>query len=305
MEDYKTATHSMTNEILDIMSRSFNDPKWFVKFFLDNKLSLENCYVCTVDNKVVSLLHVIPLKIKLHKNDFNGAYIYGVCTLPEYRNNGYMTKLMKYTHKVCLENGYECAFLSPASEKLENFYEKLEYSNFFRIKRIELTKDELLKLFKECCVSAQVNQVNQVNKSSIDYNLLNKFRIGIYGNKDFVSYSSEDLNFADKLYKFNFGGLVSIGEGYGFCMPLNSNKLKIMDFTSAEGKEIQLIKKIYETFPSYDNFIIETSTVNKFFENYGANYFNGMICPLTERCELAIESIRNNNGNPYLGISFE
>ncbi len=299
MEDYKAATHSMTNEILNIMSRSFDDPKWFVKFFLDNKLSLENCYVCTVDNKVVSLLHVIPLKVRLNKNDFNGAYIYGVCTSPEYRNNGYMTKLIKYTHKVCLESGYECAFLSPASEKLENFYKKLGYSNFFRIKQIELTKDEFIKLCKGCCLSAQINQ------SSIDYNLLNKFRIGIYENDNFVSYSSEDLSFADKLYNFNFGGLVSISEGYGFCMPLNSNKLKIMDFTSAKGKEIQLLKKIYETFPSYDNFIIETSTVNKFFKNYGNDHFNGMICPLSERCELAVESIRNNNGSSYLGISFE
>lgn len=299
MEEYKKATIDMTDEIFKIMSECFNDPEWFVKFFFDKKLNLENCYVCTINQKVVSVLNFIPLKIRLNKHDFKGAYIYGACTLPQYRNNGYMTKLINYTQEVCVKEGYECTFLVPANKDLEKFYEKLGYTNFFQVKRVELKKNEILKLCENCYLSAVADRF------SLCYSLVNKCRMCIYSDNA-VLYSIDDLSFADELYKLNFGGLVDIDGGYGFCMPLNTPTLKIMDFTAIEGKEVELIKKITEIFPNYDNFIIETSPSNNFFKNSGSNYFKGMILPLTNLCETLVkQSIQDGNIRPYLGISFE
>ena len=276
MEEYKKADASMTYAIIEIMSECFDDPKWFVKFFLDKKLSLENCYVCTLKSKVISLLHVIPLKIRLCGHYFKGAYIYGACTLPNYRNNGYMTKLIKYTHEVCLKDGYECVFLVPAIKDLEKFYGKLGYVNFFKFKQVELTRNEILKLCEKCNLSSSMNKLDSV------YSLLGKLRNDIYINENAVIYRSEDLRFADQLYALNLGGLVASDAGYGFCMILNSTELKIIDFTAIEGKECEILRKITDTFPSYDKFLIETSPLNKFFKNFGSNYFNGMILSLSE-----------------------
>ena len=304
MEVYRKATKSMADEIIQVMSGCFKEPIWVLKFFFEERFDINNCHVCIVDGKIVSVAHAMPSKIKLIKEIVNGIYIYGACTLDGYRNQGFMGKLLKYVHTLYAQKGYECAFLVPERESLCDFYSELGYQNFFKIRRLELTKAEIL----EMCGGVSGNFEND-KKYCLNFYYAEKLRLKVYDNKSVVQYTEKDIRFASRLYElFNSGGLISTNCGYGICGFVGEGELKVRDFTCKEAGTLQLLKKIYSKFPDQKKYIIETQTGNKFFKNLGKICNHGMILPLSPLCDAIIKSISDTSSeenSPYLAISLE
>ncbi len=304
MEVYRKASKEMIEEITQVMCECFGEPVWVLKFFFEERFDINNCHVCMVDNKIVSVLHVIPSKIRLVRETLNGVYIYGACTLKEHRKNGYMSKLINYTHDFYARRGYECAFLVPGKPELVKFYEKLSYINFFKLRRVELSNEEIC----EMCGSKD-KPFSMEQTAALDSFTMEKLRMEIYGNQNAVQYTEKDIRFASRLYElFSFGGAVSTNMGYGICGSIGEGQLKVRDLTCKSSGTIQLLREIYEKFPNQKKYIIETSTSNKFFKNLGKSYFEGMIAPLSELCGGIIENVLyslDDDTSPYLGISLE
>lgn len=304
MELYKKAEQSMFGEIINIMSSCFNESTYVLKFFFEKRFNINNCYVCIDDGKLVSVLHAIPHKLRFGKETINGVYIYGACTLKQYRGLGHMTGLLKYVHEISRNKGYECSFLVPESSSLEPFYEKLGYKNLFKLRRLKLTKKEIIDI----CGKNILNPISEGN-STLNFYDIEKLREIIYINQDRVIYNENDIEFAHSLYQsFSFGGIVRTDQGYALCSTFDIGTIKIRDFTCHDTGTIELLSNIYNRFPNNNEYIIETSLSNSFFKDFGQPCFYGMVCPLSELCDVMVNNIiytKNTDEYPYLGISLE
>lgn len=301
MEVYKKADEKMVDEIMRVMTSCFGDPIWILKFFFKERFDIGNCYVCIEDKKIVSVLHVIKSKLKIGREILNGIYIYGACTLREYRKRGYMTGLINYVHEIYSKSGYECSFLLPANQEVSRFYEKIGYKNFFKLRRCEFSKNEIIDLCKE--------NTDEVSDCSLSLKEIEALRQEIYERSCGVIYSERDIGFAGKLYElFSSGAVVSTEFGYAICGFVSSGEIKIRDFTCKTPGIIGLIKKIYSRFPGQRKYIIETSTQNRFFKNFGNAVDYGMIMPLSNLASGLIETAGyfcESGSYPYMGISLE
>ena len=298
MEIYRKATKSMVEEIIQVMSGCFKEPIWVLKFFFEERFDINNCHVCMVDGKIVSVLHAMPSKIRLGREVINGIYIFGACTAEGFRRQGFMSKLLKYVNTFYAQKGFECSFLVPEREELSNFYSKFGYRNFFKIRRVELSKERFMEV---CEGSFNVSDID--NRNSLNFYDAEKLRLKAYENKNVVLYTEKDIRFASRLYE-----LVSTNCGYGICGFVGESELKVRDFTCKPNGTLPLLRKIYNRFPNQRRYIIETSTENKFFNDIGRVRNNGMIFPLSELCDAIISNIildPSQIDTPYLGISLE
>ena len=302
--EYKKAEPEMLDEIMRGMTACFGDPIWVIKFFFKEKLSIDNCYVCVVDNRIVSILHVINSTIKVNREKLNGIYIYGACTLKEYRSQGYMTSLIRYVNELYGNKGYDCSYLLPANSELESFYAKLGYKNFFKIKSIEFNTSQMMDICKSENENFDISP-----KHSLSYYEMQDLRNEMYDGQCYVVHDEKDLEFSGKLYElFSSGDVVTTGSGYAICGFVSSGEVKARDFTSSFNSTVDLLKKIYNRFPGQRKYIIETSTSNEFFKNMGVEKYYGMILPLSDLSSGIIENVPflvGSEKKPYFGLSLE
>lgn len=294
MESFSLAKPENGSELIDITVEAFNEPFSTVKFVFENRIDFDHCYVCKVGEKIVSLVHVFPMDIKLNNKIFKSSYIYGACTLSKYQGKGYMSRLLNFVEKDLKEKNRDFVFLVPETKSLVQFYEKLGYKNFFKMKIVEFANNE----FKNLCKKRIKKEIN------FSYFSLEKFRGKLYNSINNVIYSLRDIKFAVDLYSFFGGKTVIIENGYGICV-MDRNSLVIRDFTCQEKDAPYLLEEIYKAFPNAKKYILRTEPSNKFFENYGKNEFYGMIKPLKEKNIAVIDEIINSEKFPYLGISYD
>lgn len=131
-KDYTTLIH--------LFHMCFQDPIPEIRNFMDFFLKQENFRigVCQKDQYPVSMACLIPATCCGKK----AYYVYGVCTHPDYRNQGLSAGLMDYLKKYAHIQGISCLFLVPATKELEFFYEKQGFLCFPAEKKL-LTKDSL------------------------------------------------------------------------------------------------------------------------------------------------------------------
>lgn len=299
MIDFKHATPKMINQIINVMSVCFNEPLESVDFFIKNKSDLKRCYVCVKDNDVVSLLHAIPSEICLDGKIYPSAYIYGACTLPQHRRQGYMSALLDYAHSDLQKQNLLCSFLVPENNGLKKLYQKSGYYDFFKIKQIEFSNRQLKKL----CFTGN----NKVKNFTNDYSYMEKLRNNIYNNINRVIYTQSDIEYAARLYESFGGKVLCTPTGYAICATENIFCLKIRDYTSAKESCKDLATLIYKNFPNYDTYIIETASNQSFFNQSSIIKYNGMIKPLGISAQKIINSAESKNlsASPYLGIALD
>ena len=135
---------------------------------------------------------------------------------------------------------------------------------------------------------------------------MEKLRLDIYNNMDLVLYNAKDIEYAANLYRFFGGKLINIQQGYGICEPTCENTLAIKDFTCKNEFIPDLLEKIYKNFPRYENFEIQTSTADSFFENNATTHYFGMIKPLSKTGKIALEKFKQtSNPYAYLGLALD
>lgn len=83
-------------------------------YYFYNNCKHKKCLGAFVEDQLVSMLFLIDCSYCGKK----GAYIYAVCTLPEYRRKGISSSLIEYSKLL----DYDFLWLIPANESLFNFY---------------------------------------------------------------------------------------------------------------------------------------------------------------------------------------
>lgn len=87
------------------------------------------CLIGTVDDRPVTMLHLLPAGAFVRGVSFPVRYLYAGCTHPAHRHHGYYVALLCYAKKHVEEIG-ECGiYLHPATAQLIPLYEKAGYTN--------------------------------------------------------------------------------------------------------------------------------------------------------------------------------
>lgn len=103
-----------------------DDEPEFEKALFDN--CFKYCKFISENEKIVSMLFLMPTVLKTEEYNLNCGYIYAAATLKESRGKGYMSGLIKEI------GNYMPLFLKPANEGLIGFYENLGFKTISAVK---------------------------------------------------------------------------------------------------------------------------------------------------------------------------
>ena len=124
----------------------FEDTDAFIDLIFTQKYKHENTLVYFEDGIAVASLQMHPYSISFYEEEIPFAYLAGLCTLPEYRNKGYMAQLINEAHRILKERKIPLAILIPAEDWLFRFYEKFDYEQVFdKSKEPIYSLDEILE----------------------------------------------------------------------------------------------------------------------------------------------------------------
>ncbi len=160
----KTATKSDYTQIRNVWDKSFLDEKTFSDWFFENIYLPENTLVYLENEKIVSCVQRIPLKLK---NSQSITYIYGACTLPSYRGNSYMSKLLDFSEELDKQNNICASLLIPQEESLFNYYKRFGYNKMTNINictenKINVENNNFI------FIKATFNDINQMDRLYTD-----------------------------------------------------------------------------------------------------------------------------------------
>lgn len=186
--------------LVEMWKICFWDTDEYIDLIFSNKYKNKNTLIYFQENKAVACLQMQPYSIRMYSEVIPFYYLVGLCTLPEYRNKGYMGKLINEAFEVMKSRDVPLSILVPAEDWLYGYYEKFGFIQTFE------------------------KGVNPVNLKSIvqeyPYNLDEAFNVfdAQYQQKDFTVLKTErDFRIIVKEYiadgmptKYNLGGMASI-----------------------------------------------------------------------------------------------
>lgn len=124
--NYKNTALVVTPDMRDIIcvwKKCFGEEDTYIYPFL-SRYYFEHCsFVKRINGKIVAMLFMVPCATEIGK----AAYVYGVATLPECRNQGFSTELMRQFIEHCRKKRFDFAFLIAENEALTDFYARFGY----------------------------------------------------------------------------------------------------------------------------------------------------------------------------------
>lgn len=142
------------SQLKDIWLRCFNDSKEFIDLFFSYK-GYWKAIVIEHNNTIVSMLFVIPTA-----DDF--WYIYAVATLPQYRKQGLMKKLLNETYLRSIKHRKKGILLVPATEMIKKYYEKLGFVSFSKLKKVILIpRSQQFDIIENKITESQINTIRK------------------------------------------------------------------------------------------------------------------------------------------------
>lgn len=178
----------------------FEDTDAFIDLIFTQKYKPQNTLLYFENDIAVASLQMHSYTISFYREEIPFAYLAGLCTLPEYRNKGYMAQLIHEAHRVLKERNIPLAILIPAEDWLFRFYEKFDYEQVF-------DKSE-----------EPIYSLNKILADNPNMESAYSFFDSLYRHKDFcVQKSFEDFKTIVKEYKndglpekYNLAGMARI-----------------------------------------------------------------------------------------------
>lgn len=126
---FRFATNEDYEQIYQLFHTCFGDSMSEIRYFMDCfREEKEFCIgLCEKDQNIISMACLIP---GFYQNK-PAYYVYGVCTHPNFRNQGISVDLMNYLKESAKKKNIACLFLVPASDSLMTFYQKQGFLCYF------------------------------------------------------------------------------------------------------------------------------------------------------------------------------
>ena len=103
----------------------------FIKLFFDRVYKKENALFIEKDGKIVSALQMLPYVMTYYGTEISVSYIYGACTLPSERGQGFMRQLIQKAFEVMESRKVALTVIIPADPWLFDYYRDLGYTEAF------------------------------------------------------------------------------------------------------------------------------------------------------------------------------
>lgn len=137
------ASPAMERQLDKLWRSCFYDPVKVTRYFFKYRFVPDNTLVAVEGKEVVSALYLLPCKIRMNGRLCKAQYVYAAATLPQFRNRGLMTGLLRQADELGAENGVLYTVLAPASQSLFRYYEKSGYQTYFYLRKIRVERGEL------------------------------------------------------------------------------------------------------------------------------------------------------------------
>lgn len=127
----KYANPDISSQVYDMWKIVFGDSNSYMEIYFREKYRDENTLVYLQNDKPVSSLQMLPVSFTFHNREIDVAYYSGLCTLPEWRNKGFMAALIEKSFTELYNRNIPLAILVPQSEDLISFYEPYGFTKTF------------------------------------------------------------------------------------------------------------------------------------------------------------------------------
>lgn len=121
--------NNKTTECARLWKEVFGDSDEFILSFINDFYNADNMLCIEQQDKIVSMLHIIPFEL----DDSKVAYIYAVATAANERGKGHAGELIKQAIEKAKKEGYKAVFTLPADEGLTVFYSQFGFKGKFAV----------------------------------------------------------------------------------------------------------------------------------------------------------------------------
>lgn len=148
------ANKNTAPEVRSMWKICFEDTDEYMDLYFSRQYRDENTLIYWVDNKAVASLQMIPYSIRFYGEAIPFYYLAGLCTLSEYRNKGYMGKLIRKSFSIMRERNIPLSILVPAEEWLFDYYERYGFATTFDKGTKDIEFSKFLKKHESNCSNA-------------------------------------------------------------------------------------------------------------------------------------------------------
>lgn len=146
------ADSTQTEALKSIWHLCFDDHKNYIDSYYFNRGDRVRTLIAEQGNKPIAMLDMISVDIKMGAQVFSGSYIYAAATLPEYRNQGWMHKLIDTCCSIAKQEGIGYILLVPQTPSLVQFYQRLDFQQ-------EIYLDENVETIQQTQITAHGSQL--------------------------------------------------------------------------------------------------------------------------------------------------
>lgn len=131
MEQIRRAKQQDLSAIRALWEICFPSEGEFNDYFFREVFRVETVLLLCEGQRIRAMLQEIPLLLSVNGENSSSTYIYGACTVPAYRGQGCMARLLESSFKNDLELGRFASVLIPAESSLFQYYSKFNYEPYF------------------------------------------------------------------------------------------------------------------------------------------------------------------------------
>ncbi|MDR1878928.1 MAG: GNAT family N-acetyltransferase [Bacteroidales bacterium] len=216
-------------DIIRIWQTSFpDDPPQFISMYFDKIYRDENTLIYLCDNKVVSCMQMLPYELNYCDAVCPTAYISGAATLPQYRQQGIMGKLLTRSFLEMRKRGIVFTILIPQESSLTTYYQKQGYTPCFEYASVSVFLEDTP--FSEDFSVVEMNDANKDDAYCFFERHSRRKNLTVLKNRDDFQVIWEDVRLGSGsiLLCYRRGETV----GICFCYPPLRGRLVIKEMLS-------------------------------------------------------------------------
>ena len=124
----RRAEASVRDALTALWMEAFSDSLEDVTTFLETLAYTRHALVLCEDNRVCSMLFLLPTAVQDGQRRFTVGYIYAGATHTDARGKGYYRRLLAYAEQIAKQEGMVALMLRPASEILFATYRRMGFT---------------------------------------------------------------------------------------------------------------------------------------------------------------------------------